>query len=172
VDSSPFWEFSLSFYAREGVAPACLQLQDEGGADVNVLLYLLFLAQSRRIVSGQEAQRLDAAVAPWRDSVVRPLRGLRRHLKEDTGAVPPPEREAFRNRVKKLELEAERLQQMALEREGQTLRLETVATREEAAQRNLNAYSAILGGLAENPLKTVLKAFTLLPPSYRREDGI
>ena len=32
---SPFWLFSLRFYAQEGIAPACLTLQDEAGVDVN-----------------------------------------------------------------------------------------------------------------------------------------
>jgi uncharacterized protein (TIGR02444 family) len=37
----PFWRFSLDLYGRPGVAPACLALQDEAGADVNLVLYLL-----------------------------------------------------------------------------------------------------------------------------------
>jgi uncharacterized protein (TIGR02444 family) len=39
MDDSGFWRFSLSFYGDEQVAEACLLLQDEAAADVNVLLY-------------------------------------------------------------------------------------------------------------------------------------
>lgn len=164
--TSPFWEFSLGFYARESVAPACLQLQDEGGADVNLLLYLLFLADQRLLANGRDVATLDKSVAPWREEAVRPLRNLRKRLKHETGAVPPAERDSFRNLVKKIELESERLQQLALEREGARLSLDSAATREESARRNIHAYSAYLGGLPDNAVKTVLMAFTLSPPFH------
>jgi uncharacterized protein (TIGR02444 family) len=169
---SLFWEFSLGFYARESVAPACLQLQDEGGADVNLLLYLLFLADRRLVAKERDIATLDKAVAPWREEAVRPLRDLRKRLKHEMGAVSPAERETFRNLVKKVELESERLQQLALEREGARLRLESAASREEAAWGNIHAYSAYLGGLPDNAVKTVLMAFTLSPPSCPGDSAI
>lgn len=172
MTTSPFWEFSLGFYAREGVAPACLQLQDEGGGDVNLLLYLLFLADQRLLANGRDVATLDKAVAPWREEAVRPLRNLRKRLKHETGAVTPPERDSFRNLVKKLELESERLQQLTLEREGARLRLEPAATRDVAAWSNIHAYSAYLGGLPDNAVKTVLMAFTLSPPSHPGDHAI
>lgn len=170
--ASPFWEFSLGFYAREGVAPACLQLQDEGGADVNLFLYLLFLADQRLLANGRDVATLDKSVAPWREQTVRPLREMRKRLKQETGAVPPAERDSFRNLVKKIELESERLQQLALEREGARLRLESAASRDEAAQSNIHAYSAYLGGLPDKAVKTVLMAFTLSPPSLPGDHAI
>ena len=39
LPSSRFWDFSLEIYAKPGVAQACLALQDECGADVNLLLF-------------------------------------------------------------------------------------------------------------------------------------
>ncbi len=33
----PFWNFSLEVYGGEGVARACLELQDRRGVDVNLL---------------------------------------------------------------------------------------------------------------------------------------
>jgi len=38
---SPFWRFSLRFYARAKISAICLLLQDEAGVDVNLLLFLL-----------------------------------------------------------------------------------------------------------------------------------
>lgn len=163
---SPFWEFSLRFYACEGVAQACLQLQDEGGADVNVLLYLLFLAEQRLLAGRRDVEILDACVALWREQTVRPLREMRRRLKQQSDIASAAQQETFRNRIKKVELEAEKLQQLALEREGAKLRLASAPAREEAAQLNINAYIAHLGGLPGNAVKTVLMAFTLSPPSY------
>ena len=43
-----FWDFSLEAYARPGVAPACLDLQERHGADVNLLLFACWLSASGR----------------------------------------------------------------------------------------------------------------------------
>lgn len=42
---NPFWNFSLDHYKQEGVQAACLHLQDSFGADVNLVLYCLWLAR-------------------------------------------------------------------------------------------------------------------------------
>ncbi len=42
----PFWTFSLEFYGLPDVAPACLRCQDEAGADVNLILFVLWRAAS------------------------------------------------------------------------------------------------------------------------------
>ena len=39
---SPFWRFSLQLYRLPGVAEACIELQEKCGADVNLLLFLLW----------------------------------------------------------------------------------------------------------------------------------
>ena len=164
MTDSPFWRFSLRFYALDGVAPACLALQDEGGADVNVLLLLLYLAEERLLMTAADTGRLDATIAVWREEAVKPLRALRRRLKMGIGGIPPAAAESFRNQIKKVELEAERLEQAFLEREAASLRLAQAQTREAAAEANLSAYGAFLGGLPDNPLKIVLQAFTVSPP--------
>lgn len=40
-----FWQFSEQHYARPGVADVCLQLQDDYGANVNLLLLLVMLEE-------------------------------------------------------------------------------------------------------------------------------
>lgn len=101
---NPFWDFSLAVYRREGVPDLCLDLQDRRGADVNVLLFAGWAGAACGVRLGAaELARLDAAVAPWREAVVRPLRAVRRRVKgEDDGLYA---------RLKAAELEAERLQQ-------------------------------------------------------------
>ena len=46
--AASFWAFSLEFYARPGVAEACLALQDRHGLDVNILLLCCWLGWSGR----------------------------------------------------------------------------------------------------------------------------
>ena len=45
--NNPFWDFSLKLYASPAVQTACLDLQDDCGVDVNVLLYMLWQASPR-----------------------------------------------------------------------------------------------------------------------------
>ena len=161
---SAFWRFSLAFYALPGVAPACLRLQDEGGADVNLMLFLLFLAKAGRTARAEDIRRIDAALTPWREGVVKPLRTLRRALKDGIEPIDPQAREGYRNQIKKVELEAERLQQTWLEREAVNLSLAPAMSRAETARLHLAHYAAHLGGLPEAPLKIVLDAFTNAPP--------
>jgi uncharacterized protein (TIGR02444 family) len=39
------WDFSLRIYGLPGIAPACLRCQDDAGADVNMILLLLWTAK-------------------------------------------------------------------------------------------------------------------------------
>jgi uncharacterized protein (TIGR02444 family) len=103
--SNPFWAFSLATYEAQGVAAACIHLQDTFGMDVNLLLYGAWLAHENLSPQQEYLHDLDAAVAEWRDRVVRPLRALRRQWAD----YPPAS--ALREDVKALELRAEREQQ-------------------------------------------------------------
>jgi uncharacterized protein (TIGR02444 family) len=109
---SPFWRFSLRFYREPMVADACIALQEQAGVDVNLLLFLLWQATRQRALSAAEVAALDAKIGAWRDATVVPLRAVRRALKAPLARVEAAE--AFRNRIKEVELEAERLQQEAM----------------------------------------------------------
>lgn len=106
-----FWAFSLALYARPEVAAACLRLQDAHGLDVNLLLLCCFLARSGRgRLSAAALAAAEARVAPWRASVLAPLREARRALKTMPSAGAP----ALYAEVKRIELVAEREAQRLL----------------------------------------------------------
>ena len=156
---SPFWRFSLALYSQPGVPPACLALQDKHGVDVNVMLYGLWLATQGRMLSSGDMERIDAAVGPWRSEVVVPLRGVRRVLKEPADAFATPETAALRDRIKAVELEAERLQQEALFRLKQPAECgEREPGLTTAAQANLEAYAQALGALFDPQAQSALLA--------------
>ena len=140
---SPFWRFSLRFYRASGVADACIALQDGYGVDVNVLLFILWLAGEGRQIGVAGARRIDVTAMPWRDGVVMPLRALRRRLKDGVPPIGPDE--VFRNRVKAIELEAERLEQEALFGIVPSLEATTASSAQAAARANVAAYEAALG---------------------------
>src|SRR5580700_8812006 len=78
---TPFWRFSLKFYRQGGVSEACIDLQDGYGVDVNLLLFLLWLASDGRQVSAADVKMLDDSVRSWRTLTIVPIRDVRRKLK-------------------------------------------------------------------------------------------
>jgi uncharacterized protein (TIGR02444 family) len=144
VETTPFWRFSLFFYRQPGVSDACIALQDEYGVDVNLLLFLLWLAGEGRLLSADEIRALDAKVRDWRNLTVVPVRSMRRKLKGARTLVDPPQQEAFRKKVKAIELEAERLQQQGLYALTQPGPLGQPAQPPAAAHANICAYEHIM----------------------------
>jgi len=139
---SAFWRFSLCFYAGPGIPDVCLQLQDECAADVNVVLYLLFLARAGRLLDGDDIDRIEALVTEWRDNVVRPVRQARRFLKTLPHGFDASSTSALRTDIKRIELETERLQQLSLECNLPPDRIGSAhADTHLCASRNLTAYA-------------------------------
>lgn len=160
VSKSPFWQFSVKFYAVPGVAQACIDLQDQAGVDVNILFFLLWNATQNRALNCEEVAELERDIGAWRDMTVVPLRNLRRALKSPPPAMAPQEAEGFRTRIKAVELEAERLQQEAMYSLARSGRISSPAlSKIEAARASVTAYQAVLRPFPAGPLDTVLAAF-------------
>ena len=104
LDAGDEWRSVIATYARPGVAQACLLVQESLGVDVLVLLHLAY-AQGRGhgLVDLEHVGRADAAIRGWRDTVVKPLRAVRRSLDKDDPAV-----RGLRADIQRCELEAER----------------------------------------------------------------
>ncbi len=106
------WSFALSTYARPGVEAACLRLQEQG-ADVCLLLCGAWLEQRGVARLPERVAALQQLARPWRARVVEPLREVRvqwRAMAEQDAQLAE-----LRERVKALELEAERALLMRLE---------------------------------------------------------
>jgi uncharacterized protein (TIGR02444 family) len=165
---SPFWRFSVKFYAVPGVAPACIELQDRAKVDVNLLFFLLWNATENRALNAGDVAELDRMAGAWRDMTVVPLRAVRRALKSPPPVMAPDAAEGFRTRIKAVELEAERLQQEAMYDLANAGRIGRPATsRPEAAQTSVAAYQALLGPFPAAPLDAVLSAFAKFEPPAR-----
>ena len=160
--ASPFWRFSLRIYGTPGVPAACLTLQDGSGVDVNVLLFGLFAASEGRQLAGADVAAIAAAIEPWRLQAVVPLRGVRRFLKDTPAGFEAQDIPALRQRVKMMELEAERLQQEVLHSSWPVDKLGVAAPADEAARANIQAYGAILGAsLDTDAVDLLLAAFAI-----------
>ncbi|WP_454630644.1 TIGR02444 family protein [Bradyrhizobium cenepequi] len=109
------WAFALELYAEPGIADTCLQLQNECGVDVMMLLMTTFAAARRGMVlTLTDIAEMDAACRDWRERVVLPLRALRTTLKSGPAPAPNERTEKLRSSIKAAELSAERLQNEVL----------------------------------------------------------
>ena len=111
----PFWDFSLDVYAKEGVANACLRLQDALGIDVNMLL---FCCWAGHLGGGELGLRLIAdaagAVESWHDEIVLPLRRLRRRLKDGFTGILEERSLNLRREIQAIEIDSEHIEQLFL----------------------------------------------------------
>ena len=105
-----FWEFALERYARPGVAPCCVTLQDELGANVMLLLYCCWRAAHGERVCGAALREAMARVETLDRHLLRPLRAARRATRRAADALGSPAFAAGAGRLLQAELAAERLQ--------------------------------------------------------------
>lgn len=110
------WAYMLRLYARPGVAPACLRLQEEHGLDIPLLLALLHARAAGRALDGATVARLDREVARWREEVIRPLRAIRTAMKSNPWMTRDPGVPGLRAAIKSEELRAERIEVAMLAR--------------------------------------------------------
>jgi uncharacterized protein (TIGR02444 family) len=144
----PFWNFSLEIYSAEGVSGACLDLQERRGCDVNILLFCCWLgASGRPTLTADRLRSILAESGPWQAEIVKPLREVRRRLKD----LPPDNiqgiADATRRRVADAELAAEHAEQLKLVGLYAPLadRDRPVEKRLRAAIGNLAVYALCLG---------------------------
>jgi len=106
-----FWRFSLALYARPGVGPALIALQDRAGHDVNLILFCLWAGAVRGLWLHPAAlTAAEAAIADLRRETIEPLRALRRRLKAD----PAADVQVLRRKILVIELAGERRVQYRL----------------------------------------------------------
>lgn len=110
------WDFALRLYGSDGVSEACLHLQDTHEADVTLLLFAAWTGTERRWALTQaDAEKAAGSVAAWHQEIVRPLRAVRRRMKQGPSPAPGAETEAVRERLKSVELGAEKIELSVLE---------------------------------------------------------
>jgi uncharacterized protein (TIGR02444 family) len=145
-----FWNFAVRTYRCEGIPEACIALQDERGADVNVVLFCCWMGATRGEFEDESFDRVLEFSRAWADHVVRPLRAVRTWMKFEGCPDPAMLVENcmnLRERIKKVELQAEQLQENVMQSivdaiPGVTL---GVAEQARAAMANLSRYFAAEG---------------------------
>lgn len=145
-----FWDFSVRTYRSTDVPEACLSLQNDYGADVNMLLYCCWIAA---LIGPFDKQLFAAACdfsSNWHDHLVGPLRSARTWMKHTGCSAEPMATEAcmeLRDQVKSVEFAAEKLQQQVLESlvkdsPGRDVAVDRILA---DVQANLQLYAELIG---------------------------
>jgi uncharacterized protein (TIGR02444 family) len=107
VEPDDLRAFSDALWAIPEVEAACLELQDGFGADVNLILFALYLGMHGRAADEATRTRATAIANDWTQAVIASLRAARRALKARDADLHA--------RAKALELDAERALQARLQ---------------------------------------------------------
>jgi uncharacterized protein (TIGR02444 family) len=137
-----FWRFSLAVYGQRGVAEECLGLQHKFGLNINLLLFCAWLGRRGLVATRDDLEEALRVIASWHDHVVRPLRGVRRHMKLHHDDVS-----ALRAHVQRIEIEAEQVEQAMLFDYARRI---TSRSGNDAVTRNVNEYLAMTSGEASD----------------------
>ena len=102
LENNPLWDFCLDLYSQASVAEKLLQLQDEYGLSINILLAMHWLDLQGNKLTSDQAHQLLEAVNPIDQSVLKPIRSARASFK----SIPTPNRGLY-EKIKALELDLE-----------------------------------------------------------------
>ncbi|MDR9467608.1 TIGR02444 family protein [Marinospirillum sp.] len=80
LHDNPFWRFSLSLYQLQRIKAACLQLQDESGANINLIFFALWVSRQQLRFS-PDWQQAFQQLENWHQDYTLPLRRQRSELK-------------------------------------------------------------------------------------------
>lgn len=113
-----FWDFSVRTYRTPGVPDACLSLQNDYGADVNMVLYCCWIGGHTGRFDDELFAKASAFSSDWAEHVVVPLRLARTWMKQsgcNAESVPAESCMELRESIKQVEFGAEKLQQQVLD---------------------------------------------------------
>ena len=139
---SEFWNFSQRVYALPDVEETCLRLQNNYDADINIALYCLWLAENTTTLEQEDIDLLIKATEPWQQTILKPLRDARKMMKQQIIAMPNDMLDKTANNISEIEINAEHMSQLALEKtininqDNQTENRSTI----ECANINLHLY--------------------------------
>lgn len=98
-----FWHWAVAQYEDVQVREGLLELQESSGLVILEAMFLAWLGHRGQAIGEEDQQRIRAAITPWVDGVVLPLRRQRQAWTDVPSMI------ANRRHLLALELEAERV---------------------------------------------------------------
>ncbi len=103
--NNPLWRYSLKQYSKADCAEFLINAQEQYQLDINILLYLGFMAHEKYTVNMPEL--MNSHAIGWQQEVVKPIRALRKRIKHF-------HHQPWYTEIKALELNAEQYEQALL----------------------------------------------------------
>ena len=110
ISADELWQFSLALYPK--VKPACLRLQDEHGANVNLLLLLCLLEERQLSLAREQLCQLSTTLQRFSVQFTQPLRALRKQ--SCTAMLTTEQQQLLKQSLLQTELRLEKLEQQLL----------------------------------------------------------
>jgi len=101
-------DWALEVYARPEVEAALIDLQDVGEQNVCLLLWAAWSSRTGRPLDADAFEEAVDVARAWETAAISALRNVRRGLKKPIPDLDPAAREAVRDQVKAVEIEAEK----------------------------------------------------------------
>lgn len=84
IKENPFWQFSLQTFEKSSNRTALLHLQDKHDLNINLILALLWYANSGRGICSTDAlKNLLSLIEPWQKKITEKLRELRNKISKE-----------------------------------------------------------------------------------------
>lgn len=155
--NNPFWQYSLKVYAQPGVADTCLQLQDQYGCNVNLLLLAAWVASQGFQLSPSDFVELQERIRGFDQQTIQPLRNLRRQVSQQS-ALPQEWQTDLKQRLLSAELLAEQVEQALLyDASLPCLKKRGNTSLSNLVQDNLKAYISAVNQPSEPGSLTLIK---------------
>lgn len=143
------WQFAVDLYAKSGVEPLCLQLQEWHGADVILLLWARWLTAQSAVLTPDLLALAQQRVRPWREQVLLPLRQSRKAaklLENPTAAKNKTSKGEIYSALKSVEISVERKQlQLLTDLFDEWSNANLLTNDSAAAQNNVHNYLICIG---------------------------
>lgn len=154
--TSELWNYSTQIWTLPEVEEFCLILQDNYDANVNILLYCCWIGDKNLSLNDDDLQTIIDTVQPWQ-TIIKPLRDSRKMMKQQLIALPASLIEQTVSNITEMEINAEHMTQLALEK---VLLPESISTcgEQNSIKCSLNNIKAYL-----NSLDSISSADEILP---------
>lgn len=113
--NSEFWNYSTQIWSLPEVETNCLALQNDFDANINMLFYCCWIGSKKLNLSDDDLRILLDTIQPWQ-TIIKPLRESRRMMQQQAIAMPADLKDNTINNMSEMELNAEHMAQLALEK--------------------------------------------------------
>ncbi len=142
--NSDFWNYSSQLWTLPNVENQCLLLQNQHELNVNLILFCCWTGDQGYSLNRDDIETLLGTASSW-ENVIKPLRDTRRMMKQNLLAMPAEIADQTLENISEMELNTERMEQLALEKAIPLTQLShSDSSHVECALLNIRCYLASL----------------------------